>query len=208
MRNFFAILFCILGFSSCGNAQKSLPAKEKFTIAILPFRDFSEARTQSIAKEIESFYHVKVVILPVVANYVEARLNETERYDARIILSQLAVKLPKDCDKILGLSSKDIFTDKKVNGINYPQWGVFGLGYQPGKACVISDYRLKKFGKKTDSLVIKVALHEMGHTFGLPHCNRDKRCMMNDARGTVKTLFHEEKWLCPHCSGIIKNQTE
>ena len=32
----------------------------------------------------------------------------------------------------------------------------------------------------------KVAIHELGHTLGLPHCPNNG-CLMQDAHGTVKT---------------------
>jgi len=201
-------VFFIAFIASCGESRKPSRAVEEYSIAILPFHGFSDKRAELIANEIALFYHVKVTTLPSVEYFDHAKLAGTERYDARIILKELLKKIPKGYDKILGLSDRDIFTEKTVNAVKYSHWGIFGLGYQPGRACIVSDFRLLKFGKETDSLVVKVALHEMGHTFGLPHCNRDQRCMMNDAKGTVKTLFHENEWLCAYCAGVIQKQIQ
>ena len=43
----------------------------------------------------------------------------------------------------------------------------------------------------------KISIHELGHTFGLPHCP-NKGCLMQDAHGTVKTV-DEESELCGDC---------
>jgi len=48
-----------------------------------------------------------------------------------------------------------------------------------------------------------VALHEIGHNLGLPHCENDKKCMMNDARGTIKQVDAEKVWLCEKCKNQI-----
>jgi archaemetzincin len=208
VRKAFLILTCFLILTGCRNAHKPRHAQSSYQIAILPFKGISEKKASMIASEIASFYHIKVKILPSKTCFEKARLAGSDRYDAKIILKELVKSIPEGCNKILAICNADIFTEKTVHQVRYDHWGIFGLGYQPGKACVVSDFRLKKFGKISDSLLVKVALHEMGHTFGLPHCNRDRRCMMNDAKGTVQTLFHEEKWLCAYCSGVIKNRAE
>jgi archaemetzincin len=66
--------------------------------------------------------------------------------------------------KTIGLTTKDISVTKGQN----PDWGVFGLGYRPGNACIASLHRLK--GKNKLEKLFKVAIHELGHTEGLLHC--------------------------------------
>lgn len=90
----------------------------------------------------------------------------------------------------LGLTSKDISTtNDEIN-----DWGVMGLGYRPGKSCIASSFRLSKTEKK--SQFFKVAIHELGHTEGLPHCP-EKYCFMRDAEG--KNPTNEEKDFCINC---------
>ena len=57
---------------------------------------------------------------------------------------------------IIGLTSKDISVTKG----NIADYGVMGLGYRPGNACVASNFRLSKSG---ESQFYKIALHELGH---------------------------------------------
>lgn len=176
---------------------------EKNTIIYLqPFTGFKYTRTLLIKDEIKKFYNVNVEILPELAIYTGARLSVTQRYNANLILQYLINKSLKTNDKILGLTSRDIFTRKIVNGAEMPHWGVFGLGTMPGQTCIVSDFRLNRF-KNNDELVVKTVLHEIGHTFGIPHCKKDSRCLMTAAKGTVKTLFNENKWFCPSCLKML-----
>lgn len=91
-----------------------------------------------------------------------------------------------------------IFPPQK-NGV--ADWGVMGLGYRPGRACVISTYRLKNKNKKEQ--LLKVTMHEIGHTFNLPHCN-NKTCLMRDAEGG--NPLDEEKDFCNHCKLMLQKK--
>jgi archaemetzincin len=90
----------------------------------------------------------------------------------------------------LGLTSKDISTTKG----SHEDFGIMGLGNRPGNACIASSFRLSN-GNKAEEL-FKVAIHELGHTQGLPHCP-NRYCFMRDAEGGNTT--GEEKEFCPEC---------
>jgi archaemetzincin len=81
---------------------------------------------------------------------------------------------------------------------------VFGLARLPGKACIISTFRLKPehqgLGPDIEILherICKEVLHELGHTFGLPHCPEDG-CIMRMARG-VAHIDQRSPDYCPAC---------
>lgn len=153
-----------------------------------------------LAHELRTFYGMKVLVMPRQSMPENCRLNNSSRYSAPAMLTWLKKQKPSHCDRILGVTHLDIYTQKGP----FPHWGIFGLGYKPGVACIVSDYRLKKFGHKTDTFITLVTLHEVGHNLGLPHCSRHPSCLMNDAKGTAKTLFTEKKWLCVHCRTLLK----
>jgi archaemetzincin len=96
--------------------------------------------------------------------------------------------------KTIGLTNKDISTTK--DGI--ADWGVMGLGFCPGNACIASTFRLSK--TETNTQLFKVAIHELGHTFGLPHCVV-KSCFMRDAKGGNPT--NDEIEFCSKCKSIL-----
>ena len=94
----------------------------------------------------------------------------------------------------IGLTGKDISATKD----SIVDWGVMGLGFCPGKACIASTFRLPK----SEQLIqlFKVAIHELGHTQGLPHC-AVKSCFMRDAEGGNPTT--EEKDFCAECKSYL-----
>jgi archaemetzincin len=118
------------------------------------------------------------------------------RFRADSIIKYLKTKIGKD-SVIVGLTNKDISTTKG----NHQDWGVMGLGYHPGSACVVSDFRLSNKNKKEQ--FYKVVLHELGHTEGLPHC-KTKSCLMRDAEGG--NPIDQEKSFCKKCSDFLKSK--
>jgi archaemetzincin len=99
--------------------------------------------------------------------------------------------------RVLGLTTSDISVTKD----EHPDWGVFGYGEMPGDAAVVSSYRLKpKDGSvaRMRTRVVRVAVHEIGHTFGLDHCT-ETGCVMLDAEGSVKNTDTSTGDLGPDC---------
>lgn len=205
-----AIWGLIILLLSCTSAAKKkvkppIVNRAKHTVIyIQPFVDYPQSRIDIVNKELILFYRIKTKVLPYKRIYEFARLHGTMRFSADRILDDLSKKIKEPSEKILGLTSYDIYTPKEVQGVNYPYWGIFGLGMKPGKSCVVSDFRLNQFGNRTNEFLINVVLHEIGHTFGLEHCDKNKRCLMSDAKGSGKTLFNEEKWLCPNCRKLLQ----
>jgi archaemetzincin len=50
--------------------------------------------------------------------------------------------------------------------------------------------------------VTRVAIHELGHTMGLPHCSESKTCIMQDAASSVKTVDRSTS-LCAGCRNLL-----
>lgn len=125
-----------------------------------------------------------------------AYYKERNRYKADSIIKFLNSKT-KNGYVIIGMTSKDISTTKgKVK-----DYGIMGLGYRPGKACVASKYRLSK--KNGDEQFFKIAIHELGHTQGLKHCP-EKKCFMRSAEGGNPT--DEETDFCHTCKTFLINK--
>jgi archaemetzincin len=200
----FFIIITIAGFS-CQSNQTNRPNKKANrinAIALLPYKDFDTSLLGFIAKETEAFYHCKTVILPAATLPANAYYEPRNRYKADSLLLFQKKLQPSQFSAVAGLTCRDISTS---NG-NIKDWGVFGLGYCPGNTCVISVYRMQSTTlQQFKERLIKVLLHELGHNLGLPHCNYDSTCMMNDARGTMAQVDMEKKWLCPNCRKLLSN---
>lgn len=134
-----------------------------------------------------------IAALPAAAYY-----KPRNRYRAAVLLADLSAY--NGYDKIIGIIAKDISTAKN----NIYDWGIMGLANCPGKPCVISTYRIKTANKILfNDRFIKVALHELGHTMGLPHCSFSHTCFMEAAEGTIKSVDREARFLCSNCKKLI-----
>jgi archaemetzincin len=187
---------CVSGPS---NSEFPREKKDSTVTAILPLGSIESGQIRLLSAELSAFYGMKIRILPPSKMPESCRLKNTQRYSAPLMLKWLKDRKPAGCNRILGVSTRDIFTQKGP----HPHWGIFGLGYKPGEACIVSDHRLKQFGNKRDTFLTLVTLHEVGHNMGLPHCKKHPSCLMNDAKGTARTLFSEKKWLCSNCRLLL-----
>lgn len=198
-RIFHTILLLLLNIC-CRNKTKQPVAavnttqenKAAITIVVQPFTGMPDAQVQAVAKEAKKVYPFveinKPIDLPQTAYYVPR-----SRYRADSLISFLGRRTP-DGFVTLGLTNKDISTTKE--GI--ADWGVMGLGFCPGNACIASTFRLS--GQNKTEQLFKVAIHEAGHTQGLPHCPV-KTCFMRDAEG--KNPTDEEKEFCSACKAHL-----
>ncbi|MBL7713802.1 MAG: matrixin family metalloprotease [Chitinophagaceae bacterium] len=185
----FILACCLIFWSACSTKRN---AAEPMLIDLQPYTDIDSGKVQFVYKELLKVYPYvtlkKPIRLPESAFYTPAG-----RYRADSLIAQLRRNTPRHHITI-GLTGKDISTSK--NGKR--DWGVMGLGYCPGNACVASDFRLSEKDKWVQ--LFKVAIHELGHTQGLPHCPV-QNCFMRDAKG--KNHTDEETDFCPACKQVL-----
>lgn len=171
-------LFCTV--FSCDNykpeALSTVVKEQEKTITIQPFDDLQPEKVQYVANEIRKVYPNIKILAPVPITK-EAYYAPRNRYRADTIIRKLRQKADKN-EIIIALTSKDIST----TNAGHPDFGVMGLGFSPGSACVASNFRVKNNGQ-----FAKVAIHELGHTQGLPHCPV-KTCLMRDAEGKTAQI--------------------
>ena len=193
---FLILLFC---FISCTNTKKEnkeeIQINNQKVIVIQPLGDFKTSQSKEIYNQIKAINSV-VVLRQNIPFPVNSFYKPRNRFRADSIIKNLKNNIGKD-SVIVGLSNSDISTTKN----KHRDWGVMGLGYNPGKACVVSDFRLSKVNKKQQ--FYKLVLHELGHTEGLPHC-KTKTCLMRDAEGG--NHFDEEKGFCMNCNNFLKSK--
>lgn len=204
------LIVLILGATLLSYCKSPISAKKKHIIGLQPLGEYNRDRLLFIQKELQLFFKVPVVILketPVPTNFLNT--SKGERYSADSIIKWMAATAPDSIIKIVAITNKDIFTTKYANGqikkpeSTYAVWGIFGLGYKPGRSCVVSDHRLHtgnpaQFHHRLRTVVI----HELGHTQGLDHCPTPN-CIMSDANESIRTVDKSSNQYCKHCNGQL-----
>ncbi len=162
------------------------------TIIVQPFNDLPAGTTRYVEQFLKQVYPKVLVNTPIPLPR-NAFIPSIHRYSADSLISFLS-KNTSNGFVTIGLTQSDICTKKGKN----PFWGIMGLGYRPGKACVASSKRLK--GANRQEKLLKLVIHELGHTFSLDHCPIST-CLMRDAEG--KDHLNEEIEFCGSCKKVL-----
>lgn len=161
-------------------------------IMILPLGNFPSGNARNTTAQLQKIVS-NVTLLQPLPLPRHAYYAPRNRYRADSLIQWMRAKAGPG-EVYVGLTLQDISTTKN----EHADWGVMGLAYTPGKACVVSNHRLKD-----KSNFFKVVIHELGHTTGLPHCP-EKACFMRDAKGGDPT--GEEKEFCQRCSRHLRSK--
>ena len=175
-------------------ATESTPA----VIALQPLGDVKAERLLVVKQGLEKAYGLKVETLPAKLLPKSAWYEPRARYRADILLDELTDHTPGTYRIVIGLAAKDISVTKD----QHEDWGIFGLGQLDGRTCVVSTFRLGARGADETKLrerLRKVAIHEVGHVMGLPHCPH-AGCVMRDAEASIATVDAETGTFCEPCA--------
>jgi archaemetzincin len=168
-------------------------------VAIQPLGEVAEDSLTAVRQAIIALYGFEVLTLDAVELPETAYYEPRNRYRAERLLDFLAGLRPADCDRILGVTTRDIST---TSG-EHEDWGILGLAILGGHEAVISRYRTRRrlADVSADERLGRVAVHEIGHTLGLPHCPTEG-CYLQDANGSVLTVDGETA-LCERCRAAV-----
>lgn len=171
-------------------------------VVVLPLMSVSEKISKDIASFISNSLNEKVhVEESMISLPDESYDNERRQYDASKLIRFL--KQYAECmdSKILALCNFDIF----VEGKNF----VYGAAQEGGNICIVSVYRLdpRFYGSESTYDTIleraeKEALHELGHCFGLAHCD-DPKCAMYFSE-ELDSVDRKTNGFCKACIARLK----
>ena len=170
-------------------SNKKIKTLNTKSIILLPLGKIDNAVVNEIYNSIKRIIpDIKIIqkeSMPSISYY-----RPRNRYRADTLINWMRNRA-KENQIYVGITTLDI-SHKKDNNTDY---GIMGLGFQPGKACVASSFRLKN-----KASFYKVVIHELGHTSGLPHCLQ-RTCFMRDADGHDSTA--EEIEFCKKCKSFL-----
>jgi archaemetzincin len=111
-----------------------------------------------------------------------------QQYRGNLFLNAVRAEAP---DRVLAVTNYDLY----ANNLNF----IFGLADEGKKSAVISLFRLRT-GADEETFrrrAVKEAIHELGHTWGLSHC-QNPRCVMHFSNSLEDTDRKETEW-CESC---------
>ncbi|MDI6916222.1 MAG: archaemetzincin family Zn-dependent metalloprotease [Thermoplasmatales archaeon] len=159
-------------------------------IKILPFGDIDTADIKALCDNLP----FKTEIADRIEIPEKAYDSERNQY-----LAEYFIEEAKRFDgRVLGVTDVDLYT----YGLNF----IFGEAEMNGRIAVISIFRLRN-GKKTFvERMVKEAVHEIGHTIGLIHC-QNPLCVMHFSNCLTDTDI-KNAWYCPKCERLVKSEIE
>jgi archaemetzincin len=159
-----------------------------------------EARDRTAAAVSRIFgFACRIAVQPLAcAHAYDAGRNQ---YYSTRILESLAGWPGEPDSRVLGVTAVDLY----VPVLTF----VFGEAQLHGRCALVSCHRLRDefYGMpaRADLLeqrLMKEAVHEVGHTFGLTHCD-DWECVMGSSHG-VERLDVKRAEFCPSCRAAVR----
>jgi archaemetzincin len=126
--------------------------------------------------------------------------GERQQYHSSEILQKINSQVDTGTWRTLGVTSVDLY----IPILTF----VFGEAQMGGPCAVVSTHRLQQefYGLPPEpqllrDRLLKEAIHEIGHTLHLTHCD-DYRCVMAPAHA-VEWIDIKEVWLCSKCQSRV-----
>jgi len=168
----------------------------KEMIALIPIGSIDQGLLTTLASSLKEIFKLPVSIGPPMQLPSEAYNPKRQQFHATTILNMIKGKTSPDGGRRLGIVDVDLY----VPELNF----VFGEADLLGKTAIISlsrlrqeFYRLPRDEEPFLKRSLKEAVHELGHTFGLRHCQNEK-CVMHFSNSLSDTDIKQATF-CPIC---------
>lgn len=143
-------------------------------------------------------YFPNVRVMPNNINLPSQYFNkERNRYLASGLLDELAKH--RNNDAVIGVTDYIIFKPNKKSDT----FGIMGMSYTNTFKSIVSTKTPLNGKEQSKDNICKLALHELGHGFGLKHCPNET-CYMVDAEGTMK--IENAIGFCESCKHVLNSK--
>jgi len=145
---------------------------------------------------LEAEFHLAAQVLPFALDPVFALHAERRQYHSSEILGRMQGFVRPDTWRLLGITASDLY----IPILTF----VFGEAQMGGNCALVSGHRLRQefYGLPPDDelfrqRLLKEAVHELGHTMELTHCD-EYECVMSASHG-VEWIDVKSKDFCESC---------
>ena len=170
------------------------------TICLLPVGEVAQDILSFLQSGLEKIFETDVRVVEGVEHPNYAYNSQREQYLSSDIVNRIKQQKADECDRILGVTDIDLY----VPSLNF----VFGQADFYDKVAVISlvrlrqeYYNLPKDEKLFQERILKEAAHELGHTYGLTHCENPK-CVMHFSNSLKDTDIKSHNF-CAKCKARL-----
>jgi len=170
-------------------------------VRLVPVGKVEASHLEDLRAAIPRCLNVACEILPAELDPVPCYHVERQQYHTSEILERMKAFLPPEGWRLLGVAEVDLY----IPILKY----VFGEAQMGGPCALVSFHRLRQefYGLDSDDdllrrRLLKEAIHELGHTLDLHHC-QDYRCAMASSHA-VEWIDLREATLCDSCLSRVK----
>jgi archaemetzincin len=166
-------------------------------IKLVPLGEIDTRLLSRLGIELRSIFNTEISIsIQIMSPPLNAYNARRRQYLSTVILNNLRSTYTSRNSRILLVTDLDLY----VPGLNF----VFGQAESPGDYAIVSIYRLRpEFYEEGCDLelfterLLKEAVHELGHTYGLRHCS-NPRCVMRFSNSILEVDMKDHRF-CSVC---------
>jgi archaemetzincin len=173
-------------------------------LQLLPIGKVDGGLLRDMAPVLADTFRVPCEILPDGLDPEFALHGERQQYHSSQLIHYMQARISPTCWRLLGVTAVDLY----IPILTF----VFGEAQMGGPCAVVSFYRLRQefYGLPPDrdlvrQRLLKEAVHEIGHTLHLTHCD-DYQCAMAPAHA-VEWIDLKDLVFCSACHSRIFSET-
>jgi archaemetzincin len=188
------------GEAENGAAERWEVGPQGGVIGVVPMGAVGDAVLRILVANLQAILHLAVDLVPARPAPEYAYHTSRRQYHAALILKKLAESRHPQA-RLLAVVAVDLYIPVLTH--------VFGEAQMGGRAAVVSLQRLRE---RADGgwvalntfyeRVVKVGLHELGHTFDLIHCH-EPECIMKYSSGYGE-LDALPLYFCNYCQSFLE----